>query len=145
MRIYYDTSVLVKLFIPEIGSRKYAEFVRKNKKPLLINIFQETELKNAFALKAFRKEIVKKELNGIMKQIENDFNTQTLIRQPLEFGQLFALINELSGKHTISIGCRTLDIIHVAAASLLGFDKILTNDSRQKELAKKIGIKVANI
>ncbi len=41
------------------------------------------------------------------------------------------------------IGCRSLDIMHVAAASLFGADRFLTFYSRQVKLAEKAGLNAA--
>jgi hypothetical protein len=46
----------------------------------------------------------------------------------------------LSQKHTSSTGCRTLDILHVAAATQNDFKCFLTNDPRQMMLAEKAGL-----
>ena len=41
-----------------------------------------------------------------------------------------------------TLGCRTLDIIHVAAALVLGAKEFVTFDARQGALAKKVGLTV---
>ena len=45
---------------------------------------------------------------------------------------------ELSGKHAASTGCRSLDILHVAGAVVLGARDFLTFDARQGKLARKL-------
>lgn len=40
------------------------------------------------------------------------------------------------------LGCRTLDIIHVAAALVLGTKEFVTFDGRQGALAKQAGLTV---
>jgi predicted nucleic acid-binding protein len=40
------------------------------------------------------------------------------------------------------LGCRTLDIIHVAAALVLGIKEVVTFDGRQRALAKQVGLTV---
>ena len=44
--------------------------------------------------------------------------------------------------HTSTLGCRTLDILHVAAATLLGASLFVTYDQRQAQLADLAGLKV---
>lgn len=46
----------------------------------------------------------------------------------------------LSRRHTASIGNRTLDILHVAAALVLGLPTFYTFDRRQAQLAKAEGL-----
>jgi len=48
---------------------------------------------------------------------------------------------ELSRKHTASIGCRSLDVLHVASALELELKNFLTFDRRQQKLAAAAGIR----
>ncbi len=52
---------------------------------------------------------------------------------------------ELSESHTERVGCRTLDIIHVAAALLLRSEVFLTGDFRQARVAEAEGLDVVMI
>lgn len=47
-----------------------------------------------------------------------------------------------SRKYTRSIGCRSLDILHVATAVELEFKYFATFDVRQQQLAKAAGLKI---
>jgi len=49
---------------------------------------------------------------------------------------------ELSAGYSAILGCRTLDIIHVAAAFVLGAKEFVTFDTRQGALAKQAGLVV---
>jgi hypothetical protein len=49
---------------------------------------------------------------------------------------------ELSREYTPSIGCRSLDVLHVASAVELEFKRFVTFDVRQQQLAKAVGLKV---
>jgi hypothetical protein len=44
--------------------------------------------------------------------------------------------------HSATLGCRTLDIIHVAAALVIGAGEFVTFDVRQGAMAKKAGLEV---
>lgn len=55
---------------------------------------------------------------------------------------VFRKANELSETHSASLGCRTLDILHVAAAVVIGAKNFVTFDARQAALATKAGMKV---
>ena len=46
----------------------------------------------------------------------------------------------LAEYHTPFVGSRSLDIIHVAAASVLGIAEFCTFDSRQSDLARRVGL-----
>lgn len=47
----------------------------------------------------------------------------------------------LSALHTEELGVRSVDILHVAAALVLGLEVFLTFDTRQRALARLAGLK----
>jgi predicted nucleic acid-binding protein len=49
---------------------------------------------------------------------------------------------ELSRKHTPKLGCRSLDVLHVASAIELNLRYFVTFDLRQQQLAKAVGLKL---
>ena len=72
MKLYLDSSILVKLYFPEPESRKLAEWIKKSGKPILFTQFHELEITNALALKVFRDEIFKESFNACLKIIGED-------------------------------------------------------------------------
>jgi predicted nucleic acid-binding protein len=38
------------------------------------------------------------------------------------------------------VGCRTLDVLHAAAAKLMGSEEFCTFDTRQSSLASRVGL-----
>lgn len=140
--IYLDTSVIVKLYVLEDGSEEIFNFVKKNKKPLLLNQLQETELKNAFSLKAFRKEISSIQLSELTTKFKKDIAIGRFIRQKVDWNSIWELSQKLSKEYSNSIGCRTMDIMHVAIALHLNISFFLTNDERQKKLASSLDMNV---
>lgn len=48
----------------------------------------------------------------------------------------------LATNHSSTTGCRSLDILHVAAAQKLGASEILSFDTRQRALAAQMGLRV---
>ena len=49
---------------------------------------------------------------------------------------------DLSDRHAETIGCRTLDLLHVAVALSLGVKTFVTFDERQRAVAKLEGLTV---
>jgi len=49
---------------------------------------------------------------------------------------------ELSRVHTPALGCRSLDVLHVASALELGLRTFVTFDQRQQKLARAAGLKL---
>lgn len=140
--VYFDTSVIVKLYVLEDGSEEIFNFIKKNKKPLLLNQLQETELNNAFSLKAFRKEMSSIQLSALTTKFQRDIAMGRFVRQKVDWSNIWKLAQKLSKKYSISIGCRTMDIMHVAIASHINASFFFTNDERQKKLALALGMNV---
>jgi len=141
VKSYFDTSVLVKLYIPEEDSGATCAFVQKRGESIVINSLQETELKNAFALKTFRHDISNDELTKLLDKIRKDFTRNRLVRVNIDWIKLWEMTRDYSLNFTEKIGCRTLDILHVAAAKIMKAEEFFTNDKRQKELAQMMEIK----
>jgi predicted nucleic acid-binding protein len=51
----------------------------------------------------------------------------------------------LSASHSEKLGTRSLDVLHVAAAVVLGAKEFHTFDTRQAKLAKAAGLKVKSL
>jgi hypothetical protein len=46
----------------------------------------------------------------------------------------------LAEQHTGLLGCRSLDVLHCAAARILGVSEFISTDARQKKLATAMGL-----
>ena len=138
MKYYLDSSALVKLYVPEKESKQLCELVKGM--PLPFTHFHELEVKNAIMLKSFREP----NLGGICKDVINsiteDLNNEVLYRPDFIWARVFHLAIQLSVSHTSGIGCRSLDILHVAIAKTAGFSNFITYDRRQSKLAERIGL-----
>lgn len=139
MRIYLDTSALIKLYIIEGGSVLINKIISDNAAPLPIWNLHIIEFHNALKLKVFRNELNEKEavhLSLLFKERKKAgiYHTPELARD--EHTELCITYTDFSA----AIGCRSLDIMHVAAASLFRADRFLTFDAKQAELAAKAGL-----
>ena len=56
MRVYLDSSAIVKLYAPEAESPSVAAYVTGLKEPLPFSHLHEIEVKSALRLKVFRKD-----------------------------------------------------------------------------------------
>jgi hypothetical protein len=101
---------------------------------------QELEVKNAIRLKAFRNEITAEEMNQSISTFQQDVSTGLWQRPEYIAVIVEQKAQELSARHSKVIGCRTLDILHVAAAIVLGAQDFVTFDARQGTLAKLAGL-----
>ncbi len=75
-------------------------------------------------------------------QFETDIVEGRLIEKVCNLADVIADATRLSAAHTLSGGHRGFDILHVAAARIIGATHFLTFDTNQKRLAKAAGFKL---
>ena len=142
MDAYFDSAIIVKLYVQEATSPDAIRLVGSYVAPYVLTQWQELEVKNAIRLKAFRAEITAAEMNQSIAAFEQDIATGRWQRPAYTAATVEQKADELSAGHSTALGCRTLDIIHVAAALVLGATEFVTFDGRQGALAKQVGLTV---
>ena len=142
MKAYFDSAVLIKLYVAEVNSAEAVQWVKQYKAPLIFTPLQEIEIRNAIRLKAARMEISDDELKKALRHIKADFDAGFLDRPELDWPQVWIKAEELSSRHGREIQSRTLDTLHVAIACCLGVRDFISFDHRQAALAKKTGLRV---
>lgn len=139
--IYLDTSALIKLYLIEDSSEQVNQTVINQDEPLPIWELQEAELHNAFRLKVFRKEITEKDADQLALQFQALKRKGFYYTPDLDRAALIPTFHQFS-QYTQTLGCRTLDILHVVCAHLIEADTFISYDQRQKQLARAIGLNV---
>ena len=142
--IYLDTSALVKLYLLESDSHVVQELISAQHDPLPVWELQEMELTNALRLKVFWGEISLTDSNRQLELLEQRKEKGHYYFPDIDRAALFTTFKRLSDD-TPELGCRTLDIMHVACAVQLGPDLFVSFDSRQRQLATKAGLTVHGI
>ena len=142
MDAYFASAVIVKLYVQEITSPDAIGLVGAYAPPYMLTQWQALEVKNAIRLKAFRAEITAAEMNQSIAAFEQDIATGRWQRPAYTAATVEQKAEELSAGHSAVLGCRTLDIIHVAAALVLGAKEFVTFDGRQGALAKQVVLTV---
>ncbi len=145
MKLYIDSSVLVKLYYPEPESKLFAEWIIKQKQPIVFTQFHELEITNAFALKVFRNEISEESFNNLWNVLEKDKAAGILDVINPDWSDVLLESFKISKRSSPVIGTRSLDIVHVATADILNCDTFLTSDKRQLAAAKRIGLKTISL
>ena len=140
--LYLDTSLLVSLYVPEEASAETVRLVTKESTPLPICPCHRLEFQNAVALKAFRKEITPDEADRVADRFLADLAAGVFNPVSISQEEWWSEATALSRRHTLSLGARSLDILHVAAARLLRASTFATSDPRQRSLAKAAGLNV---
>ena len=136
--IYLDTGCLLKLYYPEPESPRVARLVASQ--PIAFVAIHELEILNALVFKLFRKEAKLAQVRATSALIDEDVRSGTLHRASVPWEDVWADAQALAKNHTRSLGCRSLDILHCAAARRLAATSFITTDARQRRLAVAIGL-----
>lgn len=140
MRIYFDSAIIAKLYVQELNSFAAVQLVAEDAPPGVLTPWQELEVKNALRLKRFRQELTGVELAASLAAFDEDINSGRWRRSSCNLMSVHARAEELSAVHSAKLGCRTLDILHVAAALVMGTPEFASLDERQRELAGRSGL-----
>jgi hypothetical protein len=139
--IYLDTSAFIKLYLREDGSEAINQLVTAQDDPLPVWDMLEAELLNAFRLKVFWKELSQDEADTLTELFKSRKQKGHYHVPELDRIAMMETFKKLT-THTAELGCRTLDILHVACALQLHPTPFATYDQRQRALAKRVGLEV---
>ena len=145
MSLYYDSGVLVKLYVREEFSDAVARFLVGRREAVIINDLHEIEMRNALRLKRFREEIDGDQLAASMAMLSSDLATRRLIRVGVDWQSVFAEAERLSVTTTIGTGVRTIDLLHVAAALNQGASGLVSLDHRQRAAARHTSLGIIEL
>ncbi len=140
---YLDTGCFVKLYYPEPDSAKVVALIQG--KPLCYTPLHELEFVNALHLKVFVKSATAAQVTAARALVEADLKAGVLVSPGGEWEDIFAEAVRLAERHTGTIGCRSLDILHCAAGKALSASEFITTDSRQKKLAAAMGLNLVTL
>jgi predicted nucleic acid-binding protein len=113
--------------------------------PLPFTPWHRLEVRNAIRLAIFHRAIDCRQGKVQLKQVDADLRDEALIiHTPLDWVAVLREAEKLGAAHNESIGCRSADLFHVAAAIEWGADHFLTYDDRQKKMAKAAGLAIRN-
>lgn len=143
--LYVDTSAIVKLYVREDYSQNVSAWLRENDQAIPWTAFHELEFTNAVHLKEFREEITSKQSRLIKTSFTEHEERGVYFRPELAWAEAFGRAIDLTTQYTARTGARSLDILHVASALLLGADTFLTFDERQSQLAARERLRIVQI
>jgi predicted nucleic acid-binding protein len=142
MRAYADTSFLFALMLHDKNSAAAGAYLRVHRQGLPFTSLQHCELKNAVRLAVFRRQIDAGTAKAALIQIDADLAAGNLVHTPLAWPDALDEAESFSEKHTVTLGIRTLDLLHIGTALTLGLKNFLTFDQRQHACAKAAGLRV---
>ena len=135
---YLDTGCFVKLYYPEMDSAKVIALIQG--KPICYTPLHELELVNALALKVFLKNAVAAQVAAARALVRADLKAAVLVSAGADWKDTFQEAARLAEQYSGLLGCRSLDILHCAAARILGVGEFISTDARQKKLATAMGL-----
>ena len=141
MIAYADTSFVVPLYRVETNSAAAAKAMSRLNAPVMLSPLGELEVHNAFRLSVFRGEIDATAAARKIQLFAEDLANGVFQIHPVPAGTLYPLAIELAQRHSATLGTRSLDLLHVAAAMILKADLFLSFDERQKKAAKAEGLR----
>ena len=147
MSLYYDSGILVKLYVREESSDAVARSLAARGEAVIVNDLHELEIRNALRLKRFRDEIGDGQLAASMAMLASDLAADRLIRGRggSDWGSACAEAERLSATMTADLGVRTIDLLHVAAALDRTASGLVSLDHRQRAAARASGLDVVEL
>jgi len=137
--IYLDTSALLKLYVREAESETVQQWIEAQDEPLPIWDVQHMELINAVRLKVYWGEIKNDQADRLITVFEQRLRKGQYFYPDIDRARLRDDFNACSCS-TPRLGCRTMDILHVACAVQLDPDYFISFDARQRALAAHAGL-----
>ncbi len=135
-----DTSFLFALYGNDCHSMAAAEWISSSISPILISDFNDFELRNALRFSEFSKLVVPGIAAKHLSLFEDAIAASRLVPCKSNLSAILTEAKRLSTTHTLTAGHRGFDILHVAAAKILGATHFLTFDANQKKLAENEGL-----
>ena len=142
MKTYFDTGILVKVYIQEQNSAQAIMLLSSVLPPIPFTHLHTLELLTAIRLKRFRREITPSEERTAIDLVRADLSSKRLQLPKYDLVQVFHRAEFLSARYAGTVGTRTLDILHVAAALESGCREFVSFNERQRKLAAKVRLAV---
>ncbi len=142
MVAYADTGLLVSLYLAETTSQAADAALGPNRQPLPVIPLGMLEMRNAFNLAVKSQRITPAERDALWQDVEADLASGFLVPTTVSAADLHTKARELSDRYSPTVGTRSLDLLHVAAATLLKADTFFSFDERQRQAAKGEGMTV---
>jgi predicted nucleic acid-binding protein len=142
MVAFADTGFVASLYLKESTSVQARAAIEAAPAALPLTPLAALELRNAFNRAVQRQRITAAQRNALWQDVESDIATGFLVLTPVATDELYHKARQLSDRYTPTLGTRSLDLLHVAAALVLGAKVLFSFDDRQRKTAASEGLKV---
>jgi predicted nucleic acid-binding protein len=142
MKGYADTGFVASLYLEEATSEAAENALAAHGEPLPLIPLAMLELRNTLNLAIVRGRISEAERDAAWSRLQAHLAAGSFIETPIPGVELHAKARELSDRYTPALATRSLDLLHVAAAALLGAKVFYSFDERQRKAAAGEGLKI---
>jgi len=142
MKAYADSGFLCSLYAPDAHTQRAVARMARQSLPLPFVWLHQLELRNALRLRVFRAEITPAHRDASLNAMLADRSGGMLAVVAPPLAEVMIEAERLSALYSETLGTRSLDVLHVASALVLGRSEFLTFDNRQGALASAAGLKV---
>jgi hypothetical protein len=140
MSVYADTSLLISYYINDSNSAAAQTVIHAATDPLPFTGLHRLEMRNALALCVFRRVLTAAQAGVAWSDVERDLQSGRLVPHPVNWTPVYRSAAQYAAAHGPTIGCRSLDVLHVTLAKTLKVSDFFTFDARQKALALALGM-----
>ena len=142
MTAFADTGFIASLYLQESTSKAADAALGVKREPLPLTPLVLLELRNAFNRSVQRQRITAAQRDALWQDVEADIASGFLVPTTVAAAALHDTARELSDRYTPTLGTRSLDLLHVAAALVLEAKVFFSFDDRQRKAAAGEGLKV---
>lgn len=142
MKGYADTGFLGSLFMEETTSEAAEKALARPGEPLPLIPLTMLEMRNTLNLGIVRGCLNEAERDAMWTTFEEQIAAGSFVETPIPGVELHAKARELSDRYPPTLATRSLDLLHVAAAVLLGAKVFYSFDERQRKAAAGEGLKI---
>jgi len=143
MSYYADSSFLVSCHLLDANTRRAKVWLSRTGVSLPFTALHGLEVRNAFNLGVFRNLFTSADGAAAWRNVQSDLRSGRLVRTMIKWPVAFRFAARFSEHHSATVGTRSLDLLHVAAAKTLRAVEFVSFDARQRTAAAAVGLRVA--
>ena len=148
MIAYPDTSFLCALYRRQDNSPEAAAHFKTMAEALHVSSLLLFEFRQSLRFQVWLhtgdpdKGFTQTDCNAALANLQLNLDMGAVVIVPADWSEVHQIAEKLSAGFTSTSGQRALDLLHVATALQLGARQFLSFDHRQRELARREGLKV---
>ena len=142
---YWDTSALVKLYAPEPDSNDYLQLATRARGPILCSSIGAIELLCTLLRKQAAGDLRPGGARAAFRRFHADCEGARIDLLPFgaDVAQEAERLAYLAFEHPPRVMIRSLDLVHVASASLAGATTLVAADQRLRALGSRLRMRLA--